>query len=101
MGVDTRTHKHGEQTDESLSKFTRSERTMSIVSANFVFSIPCMQELPPPLSKSKELLLSILKPPVPGDTINTGPGTRGPGTQGPEDPRTRGPEDRGPKDPDS
>ena len=66
MGVNTRTHKHGEQTDESLSKFTRSERTISIVLANFVFSIPCMQELPPPLSKSKGLLLSILKPPCQG-----------------------------------
>ena len=36
-----------------------------------------------------------------GETINTGPGTRGQGTQGPEDrgPNgTRGPKDRGPKD---
>ena len=31
-----------------------------------MFSNPCMQELPPPLSKTKGLLLSILKPPVPG-----------------------------------
>ena len=58
MGVDTHTRKHGEQTDESLSKFTRAERTMSIVSANFMFSIPCMQELPPPLSKSKGLFIA-------------------------------------------
>ena len=44
----------------------RSERTMTIVSANFLFSTSCMQELPPPLSKGKRLLLSILKPPGPG-----------------------------------
>jgi len=45
MGVDTRvrTHKHGEQTDKSLSKFIRSERTISIVSANFMLSMLCMR----------------------------------------------------------
>ena len=45
MGVDTRirTYKHGEQTDEPLSNFIRSERTMSIVSANFMLSMLCMR----------------------------------------------------------
>ena len=39
---------------------------MTIVLANFMFSTSCMQELPPPLYKRKGVLLSILKPPVPG-----------------------------------
>ena len=59
------TQTYGEQTDESVSKFTRSEGTIMIVSANFMFSTSCMQELPPTLYKCKRVLLSILKPPVP------------------------------------